>query len=132
MGELRLSYVYILASTESDKLRVVSTFGYSLEERLRLYKLDSKRKSCNVSRWVAGLNYKSLRIISMVVMFCDKITLRKKEQEFIEVYGCDLNQTTAFLGKEERLRISRDYGERNKELISERKKSRHIVSAGDG
>ena len=97
MKESRLGYVYILASTKSDKVRVGSTFGYSLKQRLGLYKRDSKRKGCNVSRWVAGLDHKSLRMIPMVVMFCDKVTLRKKEQEFMEAYGCELNQYRAFV-----------------------------------
>ena len=129
MSKERLSIIYHLVSTNSDKVRVGSTWGGKLGKRLETYERDSESGSDVTSKWIREVGSDTLRIIPMVVMVCDLDTLRKVEQASIDTYGCGLNPRRDFIPEEDR-GVSLKWYHRSKE--SECKKRREIVTCRCG
>ena len=112
MSGKRLWFVYFLVSTVSDMVRIGSTFGDRLVQRLSHYKHDSVIGYAPVSAWVRRVGCEMLRIIPMVALVCDEETIRKKEQEFMERYGVELNVIAAHRTPEERERYRKEKNRR--------------------
>ena len=121
MDEKRLSTVYHLVSTRSDKIRVGSLWGTDLAQRLAKYRYVSRHSDDAVSRWVREVGVDSLRIIPMVVKVCTLDEVRMLEQEHINTYGCELNPLSAYLSADERdeyyCKCGQGYRERNGEKL---------------
>ena len=84
MGEERLSTVYHVVSTNSEKASIGSLWGMNLTKRLGTYKRDSVRGHDNASRWIREVGVDSLRIIPMITKVCTMREIRRLEQESIE------------------------------------------------
>ena len=120
--EERLSMVYHLVSTNSDKVRVGSLWGTDPRQRLAKYKSVSRWDNSAVGMWVRGVGVDSLRIIPMVVRVCTMREIRMLEQEHIEYYGCEINPLSAYLSEGERreyyCRYGKEYRSNNRERAS--------------
>ena len=124
MSEERLSTVYHLVSTNSEKVRVGSEWGGDLGSRLGFYKWKSTRESDAISKWIKGVGADSLRTIPMVVRVC---TMR--EVRIIDTYGCELNPIGAYTSEEDKKEAARVrtrmYTLANPDMVREGKKTWH-------
>ena len=69
--------------------------------RLNLYKSTSRKDNRVVDCWVQSVGEDTLRIIPIIAVVTDLVSLRKMEQDAIERYGCELNQVRAYTDQEE-------------------------------
>ena len=141
MEEKRLSIVYHLVSTNSEKVRVGSCFGGNVVKRLLKYKHESENGDDVVSQWIREVKFESSRLIPMHVEVCTKERIRRVEQEHIEAFGCELNPKRAYLSAEQRAaynrakakewaslhpesvrEYAREYHKANRESLNEKKK----------
>ena len=127
-----LKYVYLFASTRSDKVMVHSVRRMELRGRLLAYKSESSRSDDVVSRWIRTVGEDSLRIIPMVATIGDSLAVRKVEQDFIGRYGCELNPIRAVespeVTREKGLRYLRENPEKRRETQrAYRERNRKVI-----